>query len=508
MSTTAPRVFVSYSHDSEPHRERVLALANRLRREGIDAQLDRYAPHPPEGWPRWMQRQIEAADYILLVCTETFRRRFDGREEPGKGRGVSWEGLLAVQLLYENGTRNEKLIPLLFAGSGETDIPLPLRPYTHYRLPDGYEGLYRQLTGQPEVSPPALGSVRPLNEQPEVSPPALGSVRPLSPQSNGIADSAAGPISPFMPGVIIERSEDFIGRHRLLDELRHAIHHHQPIQLLGEARMGKSSLLAQVALQLVPPDMRVAKIHARGRSGWSPRELVLAVADALGQRDSVERVMDGASRAGDEVAAVADGLQLLMPCALLVDDADAIAEGGHRFSSAFFDECRALTQARQLLWISASRRDLQSLFAETGLTSEFLNDSRRVVVGHMDQDDAHQLLRVLGSEAAAHAYQLAAGWPQGLQWLGDRLWRDGRLAAIGDDFANAMEQNFCSWWKLRSQAERSLLRRLLAPTPVSELSSAERKRARKLVSRGLLREWDEVFSLPGAAWAQWVRDAE
>jgi hypothetical protein len=37
---TPPRVFISYSHDSEAHRERVLALSERLRADGIDADLD------------------------------------------------------------------------------------------------------------------------------------------------------------------------------------------------------------------------------------------------------------------------------------------------------------------------------------------------------------------------------------------------------------------------------------------------------------------------------------
>ena len=38
----APRVFLSYSHDSAKHAARVLDLANTLRRDGIDAILDRY----------------------------------------------------------------------------------------------------------------------------------------------------------------------------------------------------------------------------------------------------------------------------------------------------------------------------------------------------------------------------------------------------------------------------------------------------------------------------------
>ena len=45
-----PRVFLSYSHDSDAHRERVLALSEPLRQDGIDTILDQYVNGaPPEG---------------------------------------------------------------------------------------------------------------------------------------------------------------------------------------------------------------------------------------------------------------------------------------------------------------------------------------------------------------------------------------------------------------------------------------------------------------------------
>jgi SEFIR domain len=44
-----PKVFISYSHDSPAHEATVLALANRLRGNGIDAVLDQYESFPPRG---------------------------------------------------------------------------------------------------------------------------------------------------------------------------------------------------------------------------------------------------------------------------------------------------------------------------------------------------------------------------------------------------------------------------------------------------------------------------
>src|ERR1700710_1054591 len=95
-SHCSPQVFVSYSHDSPAHMDRVLALCDRLRRHGIDVSLDQYESAPPEGWPRWTLRLTEAADFVLVVCTETYRRRFDGREEKGRGLGVTWEGAIVT----------------------------------------------------------------------------------------------------------------------------------------------------------------------------------------------------------------------------------------------------------------------------------------------------------------------------------------------------------------------------------------------------------------------------
>ncbi len=152
-----PRVFISYSHDSEDHREAVLQLAQQLRGWGVDVHLDRFVTAPEAGWPRWMMTEVDAADFVLLVCTPTYRRRFEGHEAAGTGKGATFEGLLAIQHLYDSNTRNNKFIPVVFAGVAETDIPLLLRPYTRYTLPGQLEGLYRHISGQPEVIAAPLG---------------------------------------------------------------------------------------------------------------------------------------------------------------------------------------------------------------------------------------------------------------------------------------------------------------------------------------------------------------
>ena len=164
MTSAPPKVFISYSHDTVEHQERVLGLADRLRADGIDAEIDQYNAAPPEGWPLWCERQIDAADVVLMVCTETYHRRVSGDEERGKGLGVVWEARIIRQLLYDAGAVSDKFVPVLFSDASPEQIPTPIKGGTRYVVDteDGYEELYRRLTGQPRLLRPALGTIRPL----------------------------------------------------------------------------------------------------------------------------------------------------------------------------------------------------------------------------------------------------------------------------------------------------------------------------------------------------------
>jgi hypothetical protein len=82
--------FISYSHDTAAHSQRVLELANVLRSHGVDVELDRYHVRPPQGWPRWCEEQLrpDKADFVLVICTDIYRQRVEGRTAADEGRGV------------------------------------------------------------------------------------------------------------------------------------------------------------------------------------------------------------------------------------------------------------------------------------------------------------------------------------------------------------------------------------------------------------------------------------
>ena|ERR1035437_610046 len=158
-----PKVFISYSHDSIEHGNAIWTLAEKLRNEGVDCILDQYETSPPQGWPRWMDKQIRDADYVLMVCTENYYKRVMGEEKPGTGLGIRWEGNLIYQHLYNSGSVNSRFIPVLVKGGQFSHIPTPLQGATHYQVSENaeFDRLYWRLRG---INPqkPALGKLRPL----------------------------------------------------------------------------------------------------------------------------------------------------------------------------------------------------------------------------------------------------------------------------------------------------------------------------------------------------------
>jgi|GEM_PF-2187034 len=155
----SPRVFISYSHDREAHLECVLSLSERLRADGVDCYLDQYVNgSPQEGWPRWMLDQIDRADYVLLVCTKSYYRRFRGHEVIGAGLGVDWEGTIITQEMYDSRSAH-RFIPVLLQSDDYRFIPEPVRSSAHYNLsrPDAYAKLRAALLQQAGVEPGPLG---------------------------------------------------------------------------------------------------------------------------------------------------------------------------------------------------------------------------------------------------------------------------------------------------------------------------------------------------------------
>jgi hypothetical protein len=149
-------------------------------------------------WPLWCERRIEAAEFVLMVCTESYHLRVKGDEQPGQGLGVVWEAGIIRQLLYDAGALSDKFVPVLFSDGVVEYVPTLIRGRTRYVVDteDGYERLLRQLSGQPSVVRPVLGPMPPLPARPRQWPadePPPASATP--PGERTVTASGAGSVA-------------------------------------------------------------------------------------------------------------------------------------------------------------------------------------------------------------------------------------------------------------------------------------------------------------------------
>ena len=152
-----PRVFLSYSHDSEAHRAWVRLLAERLRLGGVEVTLDQWDLPYGADVVRFMDLGIRDADRVLMVCTANYVAKAEER----KG-GAGYEGMIVTGHVAR-ATDTIKFVPIVRGNSGEPLVPgfLGQRLWLDFRndglFEERLEELLRELHGAPRYPKPPLG---------------------------------------------------------------------------------------------------------------------------------------------------------------------------------------------------------------------------------------------------------------------------------------------------------------------------------------------------------------
>lgn len=146
--------FISYSWDDEAHCEWVRKLAARLRADGVDVSIDRWAAVPGDQLAAFMERAIRENRFVIIICTPRYKFRSDNREG-----GVGYEGdIMTSEVLTSQ--NNRKFIPVLRTGSWAQSSPSWLSGKYYVNLAGDpyserdYEDLVRTLLGTRETAPP------------------------------------------------------------------------------------------------------------------------------------------------------------------------------------------------------------------------------------------------------------------------------------------------------------------------------------------------------------------
>jgi hypothetical protein len=157
MQMPAPKVFISYSHDSEQHKDWVRSLASALRDHGIDAVMDQWDLSPGQDMAAFMARGIQAANRVLLICTGPYV----SKAEDGTG-GVGYERLIVTAEVVGS-IDTIKFIPIVRNNASARKVPnfLGARLYIDFsddaQYPAKLEELMREIHQAPALVKPPLG---------------------------------------------------------------------------------------------------------------------------------------------------------------------------------------------------------------------------------------------------------------------------------------------------------------------------------------------------------------
>lgn len=296
----------------------------------------------------WMQDNIRKADFVVLVCTETYLRRVERREEPGRGRGVLWEATLIYNLLYPEDSAVQRFIPVVLANGQPSSIPLPLRGLTYYQvdMEEGYEDLYRHLTNQPRHEVPAVGKLRALPPKEPASFPASLTATPAPKRTtlnqrhreqlikqvrldwiDGVLDQSLYKVARIELG--LSERPDFVEQplhtvFRIPDQIPRALPANIPISqmfdeqagamlILGSPGTGKTTLLLELARDLLvraEHDESYPIPVVLNLSSWAVRRQSLSnwIVTELNERSYVPKKVARLWLESEEILVLLDGL--------------------------------------------------------------------------------------------------------------------------------------------------------------------------------------------------------
>ncbi len=164
-----PTAFISWAHESEDWQASVATFASTVRNFGIDADVDLWHQHRSGlDWTTYGIRSIEESEFVLIVASAAYKKRWQSTESRGEGAGVAREAN-ALKALFDEDQQafRHKVKVILLAPATVDDIPTELRATAQrfeIKTMDEaeFEDLLRTLTNRPAYVRPPVGRLPPL----------------------------------------------------------------------------------------------------------------------------------------------------------------------------------------------------------------------------------------------------------------------------------------------------------------------------------------------------------
>ena len=151
-----PKVFISYSHDDDAHKDWVLQLATRLRSNGVDILLDRWNLRLGSDIASFIEGGLSSSSKIVCICSEAYEKK--ANEKSG---GVGYEKQIMTAKMMHN-LNAEWIIPVIRNNNSEK-VPTFLKGKLHINFENNslyennYKKLLRELLDEPVLPIPPIG---------------------------------------------------------------------------------------------------------------------------------------------------------------------------------------------------------------------------------------------------------------------------------------------------------------------------------------------------------------
>jgi hypothetical protein len=205
--------------------------------------------------------------------------------------------------------------------------------------------------------------------------------------------------NPFCNRGVITDPDDFFGRDAQITEIITRLGTMQSTSVVGELRIGRSSLLYHLcqtgvrrlnneSYRFCYVDLQDAHYHTALGFFQTVLHKLGVSPDALKPEHSLNRNLIAFS---DQIEALEQAGQRLVFC---LDEFENTFKHREEFSEDFFDHMRAQLNLRKMAFVTATRRSLQDLSLEGKFTSPFYNLFTVVELKEFTDEEAQEFLVV------------------------------------------------------------------------------------------------------------------
>jgi hypothetical protein len=491
--STPIHLFFSYAADDGLLRDELVTQLANLRRQDRIRSFDQRMVGAGQERNAVLAARFEQAQVILLLispdfmasdyCNDVEVKRAMERHERGEARVVP----ILVRPCDWVGAPFAKLRALPRSGKAVTSWDD--RDEAWLDVVVGIRAAIEEVQWSQAKSPPSLAEMG--DDAPSTLSPGAPALEARVHEEKVASAPVlpSNPYDPWNPAV----PPLFSGRISLLRDLTTAFGEMRSVSLVGDWRIGKSSLLRRCERWALESGRVVRWVSGEEASGQSPGAFVKAItgldtpADADGAADVLGRWAE------------AHGLPNLPPL-VLVDEVDGMIG---RFDVRFFERMRGLLTRHGLILGLASSKDLDELYADVNKTSPFFNVVERQLVGLLEPEAVEGMIgwgrAIFGDTGADLLRQWAGRHPFYLQLLGgylaQALLRGDSPGGALERFQDEAESRVKALWRSLEERDRQELKE-----SVKGGIAATRRSLRR---RGLVTEEGKPF---GEVLAAWVRE--